>query len=125
MKELDKLKDLAAFLEEQIKKLEGEKPKKVNSYDHAVTILNIQDEDETVFDDIEVESSKFIKRLTIAKALGSRPFIVETKSWHIELADNSWEVDYGYNIEREGINYFHTKEQAENYLAVCLKENLL
>jgi hypothetical protein len=125
MKDIDKLKDLAKYLDEQIKKLEGEKPKEVNSIDDAIEILEIQNEDGTVFDSIEVDVDKFRARLTIAKALGIRPFVLGKINWNVCYTSGEWITMIMEYSKDEATNYFPTKKQAEKYLAVCLKENLL
>jgi hypothetical protein len=73
------------------------------------------------------ESLKFIQRRLIAAACGAREFKLDEENFMIRYDNNKGE--YGTDIYEwdsyEGVNYFDTKEQAEEYLQACLNSKLL
>lgn len=71
------------------------------------------------------DTLRYIRRKLLAEYHGSRKFIVDSKNWVIEKYNGNWQVEDYSVYHTEYSYYFPTKERAENYLADCLKEELL
>lgn len=98
--------------------VEDERPE-INSYEDAFRVLRV------VPTEFRKNCESFEKRLIIAKALGARPFVYDERNFYAEKAYGHWRIEDYTCYESEGSNFFQTKEQAQKYLNICLKEGLL
>lgn len=116
MNELEQIKTELKSLLERVEALGKEK--EIESYHDAFELI-------TNWLEIHNEEFRFKKRLVIARVLGSRPFVYGEDNYCVEIDGCVKRIECYQNIKDEGTNYFETEEQADKYLEICLKENLL